>query len=106
MMLMVAGLAVLMYLLIVACRFADELRYWTFSHEWNTSLLPRGQPVAPVADVRARVMLIPAGTRCVVGGDFTDEDSAYPDRDVSVEILEGPHKGEIVDIERSLLRAR
>jgi hypothetical protein len=105
-MLMVAGSAVLIHLLIVAFRFADDLRYCTFGYGWNTSVLLRGQTVAPVADVRARDMVIPAGTRCVVGGDCTDEDSAYPDRDVSVEISEGRHKGEIVDIKRSLLRAR
>ena len=34
------------------------------------------------------------------------EDSAYPDREVSVEIIDGPRKGAFGTIERSLLRVK
>jgi hypothetical protein len=87
-------------------RFASELRYWTLSHGWNTSVLPVGAQVVPCDEIRIGDSTIRAGTRCVVVGDPTDEDSAYPYRGVVVNISEGQFQGTIVEIQRSLLRVR
>jgi hypothetical protein len=65
-----------------------------------------GQQLIVCEDVRFGETIIPADTRCIVVSDLTDEDSAYPYREVSVKIIEGRQKGAIGLVERSLLRAR
>lgn len=93
-------------LLFAMMRLADELRYWTFSNGWNTSVLGIGQPVIVCEDVRSGDAIIRRGTRCIVVHDPPDEDSAYPDRKVTVQIIENRRQGAIRNVERSLLKVR
>jgi hypothetical protein len=93
-------------LLFAMVRLANELTYWTFSYGWNTSVLRVGQQLIVCEDVRFGETIIPAGTRCIVVSDLTDEDSAYPYRKVNVEIIEGRQKGSSGTVERLLLRVR
>jgi hypothetical protein len=82
-----------------------EMEYWTTSHGWNTSVLPPGMRVSTCRDTKMGQTMVPAGTRCVVVEDSTDEDSAYPYRKVSVGVTQGPHAGLIFSLERTDLRA-
>jgi len=93
-------------LLFAVVRLANELKYWTFSNGWNTSVLRAAEQVVVQEGVRWGDTTIPAGTRCVVVSDPTDEDSAYPSRKVSVEVIEGRHKGAFGTVARSVLRVR
>jgi hypothetical protein len=92
--------------LIVMARLANELKYWTLQNGWNTSVLRAGQRVIVREQVRLGDAIIPAGTRGIVVSDLTDEDSAYPDRDVSIEVIEGRQKGAFGTVARSLLRVQ
>jgi hypothetical protein len=93
-------------LLFAMVRLANELRYWTFSYGWNSSVLGVGQKAVVCKDVDFYGQAVPVGTRVRVTGDLTDEDSAYPYRKVSVEVIEGPQKGAFGTVERSLLRVQ
>jgi hypothetical protein len=93
-------------LLFAVMRLADELRYWTFSNGWNTSVLGIGQPVMVCEDVHSGDAIIRRGTRCIVVSDPPDEDSAYPHRKVTVQIIEDRRRGAVCDVERSLLRVQ
>jgi hypothetical protein len=93
-------------LLFVVARLANELKYWTLQNGWNTSVLRAGQRVIICEQVRFGDAIIPAGSRGLVVGDLTDEDSAYPYRDVSVEVIEGRQKGAFGTVARSLLRVQ
>jgi hypothetical protein len=93
-------------LLLGAYRIAGELRFWTLSYGWNTSVLPIGLEVLIIEDVPSHQSTTPTGTRGVVAGDFTDEDSAYPNRFVSVRLSEGPGKTQVIHVKRTAIRAR
>jgi hypothetical protein len=69
-------------------------------------VLSVGQEVIFCDEVRLGDTIVPAGTRSIVVSDPPDEDSAYPDRKVSVEIIEGRQKGAFGTVERSLLRVQ
>ncbi len=93
-------------LLFGVVRPAMELRYWTFSYGWNTSVLGVGQKAVVCKDVDFYGQPVPAGTKVMVTSDLTDEDSAYPNRKVSVEVIEGRQEGAFGTIERSRLRVQ
>jgi hypothetical protein len=88
-----------------AYRLAGELRYWTMSYGWNTSVLPLGLEVRIIQGVQLDDWTIPTGTRGVIVSDPPDEDSAYPYREVGVRFSEGPGKGRTIYVRRTLLRA-
>jgi hypothetical protein len=97
---------VIVSLIFALVRTVSELRYWTITNGWNTSVLDVGQQVAPCLDIRVGNTSLPAWTLCTVVEDLTDTDSAYPDRKVTVQIADGRLKGTICGVRRSLLRVR
>jgi hypothetical protein len=105
-MVLVAGVAIMLATLIPTARLVTDLSYWTFSHGWNTSVFPIGQPVMTCEDITLERATLPAGTRGIVVGDPPDEDSAYPYRPVEVKIAEGQYRGTTRSIARRSLRAR
>ncbi len=77
----------------------------------RVSLLKVGEQV--VTCRRARVTTtegeydLPAGVRCVVVSESAwDEDSCYTGRPTRIRLLDGPHRGEIVDVGRDKLWKR
>jgi hypothetical protein len=93
-------------LLFAMVRLANELRYWTFSYGWNTSVLETGTKAVMYANADFYGVAIPAGTQVIVTSDLTDEDSAYPYRKVAVEVIAGPHKGAFGTVDRTQLRVQ
>jgi hypothetical protein len=89
-----------------SAKLAGELRYWTWSYGWHTSVLPAGMGVSTCRDLTSDRVTIPAGTGCVVIADPPDEDSAYPDRKVGVRVSGGPNAGFALSVRRVVLRAR
>jgi hypothetical protein len=81
------------------------LQYATLGNGWNTSVLPAGQRVTTSQELKVERVTLDAGTRGIVTGDMTDDDSAYPDRLIGVTISEGKHRGTTQAIERRFLRA-
>ena len=92
--------------LLAMLRLAHELRYWTISNGWNTSVLSSGQPLFLLEDINVAGAPVKAGTQCIIVRDFTDEDSAYPDRNVRIIVDDGPYKGRSGTARREQLRAR
>ncbi len=101
---MAAVAAVALALAVV--RFVLELRYYTFQNGWNTSVFAVGERVAPIVDVRIGPSLLPAGGPCLVVDDPTDDDSAYPTREVKVRVEDRAQDGPIMNVRRIDLRAR
>jgi len=102
----VAAAAIGLATLIGTVRLARDLKYSTFSYGWNTSIFPIGEPVRISQDVTIDGMPLPSGTQGVVVADPPDEDSAYPDRLLSVKIIDGQYRGATMGVQRRFLRAR
>jgi hypothetical protein len=100
--LMIAVLAT--SVLLATVRLVNVLKYWTFLYGWNTSVLNVGDRVTVCGCVLAGGEPVASGTGGIVVDDPPDEDSAYPNRKVSIQIIEGPRKGAICEAERSNLR--
>ncbi len=101
---MMIGVAIIAFIMGTA-RVVTELRYATLGNGWNTSVFPTGQRVTICREMRIERVTLAAGTRGLVTSDFTDNDSAYPDRLIGVRIIEGQHEGTTQAIERRFLRA-
>ena len=87
-------------------RLAEEAHYSTWAYGPNTSVLPMDLAVVVVVESRWRGGRVAPGEAGVVTSDPPDEDSAYPDRLVSVRRDAGPHRGTVIPIKRICLRAR
>ena len=96
---------------IAACALArfklsSELKFRTFSFGWNTSILPVGERVFSIVDIRVDDVSVPAGTLCLVVSDPPDEDSANPDRTVVVRTSGRGQHGPIFAVKRIQLRIK
>lgn len=84
----------------------EEMKYSTWQHGPNTSVLAVGDRVVAIDDVRVGSRVVPAGTPFLVVSDMTDEDSAHEDRGVEVRFPNDPAPGPTFKIERIRLRVR
>ncbi len=86
--------------------FRRELPYLTMGYGWNTSLLPSGQNVRIIQEVRSGESSIPEGASGVVVSDpAIDEDDARPDRLVRLRFGGGAGKRIEIGVKRASLRA-
>ena len=92
--------------LIGMVQFVMALRYWTFQHGYNSSVLPIGLKVVITQKVQIDGGFIEGGTQGVVVFDPPDDDSAYPKRLVGIKLTDGPNQGSTQAVQRRYLRVR
>jgi hypothetical protein len=89
--------------LLMAPRIINVYNGCTYSYGINTSVLRPGDIVVVSDSGETEIDRTLVGASCAVILDFTDIDSAYPYREVQLRVLNGPHAGEHVKIERQQL---